>query len=36
MENLKNIERDFTFAAFPLAIREGAGSPVRPVAILEE
>lgn len=39
-ENLRNISRvvgeRFTYVAFPLAIRNGTGSPVRPVAILEE
>lgn len=40
MENLRNIDqvvgRSFTFAAFPLAIQTGTGSPIRPVAILDE
>lgn len=39
-ENLRNISRvvgeRFTYIAFPLAIRDGTGSPVRPVAVLEE
>lgn len=39
VENLRNIDRivgeDFTFIGFPLAIREGTGSPIRPVAMLE-
>jgi kynurenine formamidase len=39
-ENLANLEavvgRRFTFAAFPLKIRGGTGSPVRAVAILDE
>lgn len=39
-ENLRNIDRvvgeRFTYVAFPLALRNGTGSPVRPVAILEE
>lgn len=39
-ENLRNIERvvgeAFTYVAFPLAIRHGTGSPVRPVAILDD
>lgn len=38
-ENLRNIGRvvgkSFTFIAFPLAIRNGTGAPVRPVALLE-
>ncbi|MBZ6496783.1 cyclase family protein [Natrinema longum] len=40
MENLRNIDRvigeEFTFIGFPLAIREGTGSPIRPVAVLED
>jgi len=40
MENLRNLDQvvgeDFTFVAFPLSIREGTGSPIRPVAVLEE
>lgn len=40
VENLQNIDevvgRDFTFIAFPLAIREGTGSPIRAVAMLDE
>ncbi|SFR64363.1 cyclase family protein [Halogeometricum limi] len=39
MENLRNIDAvvgvDFTLVAFPLAIRDGTGSPIRPVAIVE-
>ncbi|MGM0590446.1 MAG: cyclase family protein [Halobacteriota archaeon] len=39
MENLRNIDqvvgKDFTFIAFPLAIRDGTGSPIRPVAVVE-
>jgi kynurenine formamidase len=39
MENLRNIDKvvgeEFTFIGFPLAIREGTGSPIRPVAMLE-
>ncbi|MFC6722829.1 cyclase family protein [Halobium palmae] len=39
-ENLCNISQvigeQFTYVAFPLAIRDGTGSPVRPVAIIEE
>jgi kynurenine formamidase len=39
-ENLANLDqvvgRRFTFAGFPLRIRNGTGSPVRAVAILEE
>ena len=38
-ENLSNLwevtGRRFTFSAFPLKIRDGTGSPVRPVAIVE-
>jgi kynurenine formamidase len=38
-ENLRNIDqvvgKDFTYVAFPLAIREGTGSPIRPVAVIE-
>lgn len=40
MENLRNIDRvlgeEFTFIGFPLAIRDATGSPIRPVAILED
>jgi kynurenine formamidase len=40
MENLRNIDtvigEEFTFAGFPLAIRDATGSPIRPVAILED
>lgn len=40
MENLRNIDRvvgeEFTFVGFPLAIRDGTGSPIRPVAIIED
>lgn len=40
MENLRNIDQvvgtPFTFAAFPLPIRTGTGSPIRPVAILDD
>lgn len=40
MENLCNIERvvgeDFTFIGFPLAIREGTGSPIRAVAMMDD
>lgn len=39
MENLRNIDQvigvDFTFIGFPLRIREGTGSPIRPVAVIE-
>jgi len=39
-ENLVNLDalvgKEFTFAAFPLRIRGGSGSPVRAVAICEE
>jgi kynurenine formamidase len=39
MENLRHIDHvigeAFMFAAFPLPIRTGTGSPVRPVAILD-
>jgi kynurenine formamidase len=39
LENLRNIDQvigeSFKFAAFPLPIRNGTGSPVRPVAIVE-
>lgn len=39
VENLRNINRiigeSFTFVGFPLAIREGTGSPIRPVAIVD-
>lgn len=40
VENLRNLDRvvgeEFIFIGFPLAIREGTGSPIRPVAVLEE
>jgi kynurenine formamidase len=37
MANLWKVTGDrFTFSAFPLKIRDGTGSPIRPVAILEE
>lgn len=40
MENLANLDRvagrRFTLCAFPLKLRDGSGSPVRPVAVLEE
>lgn len=40
VENLRNIDRvvgeSFTFIGFPLAIQDGTGSPIRPVAVLEE
>jgi kynurenine formamidase len=40
MENLKNIDRvvgdSFTFLGFPLPIRDGTGSPIRAVALLED
>lgn len=40
VENLRNIDQvigeDFTFIGFPLAIRDGTGSPIRPVAVLED
>ena len=39
-ENMSNLHevtgKRFTLAAFPLKIRDGTGSPVRPVAIIEE
>lgn len=39
-ENMANLWKvtgqRFTFSAFPLKIRDGTGSPVRPVAILDE
>ena len=39
-ENLANLDqvvgRRFTFAGFPLRIRDGTGSPVRAVAIVED
>jgi len=39
-ENLADLEavsgKRFRFAAFPLKIRHGTGSPVRAVAIVEE
>lgn len=40
MENLANLDRvaglRFTLCAFPLKLRDGTGSPIRPVAIREE
>lgn len=40
VENLRNIEelvgKEFTFIGFPLAIRDGTGSPIRPVAIVDK
>lgn len=40
VENLRNIDevvgQSFTFMGFPLAIRDGTGSPIRPVAVVEE
>ncbi|MGE5602384.1 MAG: cyclase family protein [Nitrososphaerales archaeon] len=40
MENLCNLDKlvgkRFTFVALPLKIRKGTGSPIRPVAILDE
>jgi kynurenine formamidase len=40
VENLRNIAqvigKSFTFVGFPLPIQDGTGSPIRPVAILEE
>lgn len=40
MENLANLDRvaglRYTLCAFPLKLRDGTGSPIRPVAILEE
>ncbi|WP_255152306.1 cyclase family protein [Halorarius halobius] len=40
MENLENIDEvvgeRFQFAAFPLRIKDGTGSPLRPVAIFED
>lgn len=40
MENLENIDSvvgdEFQFAAFPLRIKDGTGSPLRPVAIFED
>jgi kynurenine formamidase len=40
MEGLANLEavvgKRFTFAGFPLKIRDGSGSPIRAVAILDE
>lgn len=40
MENLANLDRvagrRFTICAFPLKLRDGTGSPIRPVAIIEE
>jgi len=39
-ENLANLDQvvgmRFTFIGFPLCIREGTGSPVRAVAVLED
>jgi kynurenine formamidase len=39
-ENLANLDqvvgKRFTFIGFPLCIREGTGSPVRAVAVLED
>jgi kynurenine formamidase len=39
IENLRNIDqvigKNFTFAGFPLNIRDGTGSPIRAVAILD-
>lgn len=39
VENLRNLDkligRDFTYIGFPLLIREGTGSPIRAVAMLE-
>jgi len=40
VENLRNIDKivgePFTFIGFPLAIRDGTGSPIRPVALVDE
>lgn len=40
VENLCNIDKvvgkDFTYIGFPLRIREGTGSPIRAVAVVEE
>lgn len=40
MENLANLDRvaglRYTLCAFPLKLRDGTGSPIRPVAIVEE
>jgi kynurenine formamidase len=40
MENMANLDavagRRYTLAAFPLKLRDGTGSPIRPVAILDE
>ena len=40
MEGLANLEhvvgQRFTFSGFPLKIRDGSGSPIRAVALLEE
>jgi len=40
VENLRNIDQvvgeSFTFMGFPLPIRDGTGSPIRPVAVLED
>lgn len=40
VENLRNIDKlvgeEFTYIGFPLAIRDGTGSPIRPVAMLED
>jgi len=39
-ENLANLDqvvgKRFTFIGFPLKIREGTGSPVRAVAVVED
>jgi kynurenine formamidase len=35
LENLRGV-REFTFVALPLKIRGGTGSPIRPVALVEE
>jgi len=39
MENLRRIDqvvgRKFTFIGFPLSIRDGTGSPIRPVAVVD-
>ncbi len=39
-ENLANLDqvvgKRFTYIGFPLRIREGTGSPVRAVAVLED
>lgn len=40
VENLRNIDKllgkTFTFIGFPLPIRDGTGSPIRPVAVLND